>query len=608
MTGAGLFQFIALLVVLGLTAPPLGRYMATVYGSRPDGSAPGDRFFAPIERVIYRLLRVNPEREQRWNVYAIALLAFSLVSFLVVYALQRFQDSLVFNPTNMPAVAPLGAFSAAVSFMTNTNWQWYSGEVTMSHLTQMVGLAVQNFVSAAAGMAVVVAIIRGIVRRGRRTLGNFWVDLTRTTLRILLPLSFVVAILLSLGGVVQNFRGLTDATPIDAAVAADVTQSIPGGPVASQIAIKQLGTNGGGFFNTNSAHPFENSTPITNFIEMWAIIIIPLALVVTYGVLVGSKKQARVLLAVMVGIWLAFSVFAIVAESAGNPELTALGVDQGASAELVGGNLEGKDVRYGPASCGLWAATTTGTSNGSVNCMHDSFTPIGGMWPMAHMKLGEVSPGGVGVGLMGMLIYALLAVFIAGLMVGRTPEYLGKKIQAPEMKLVVLYLIAMPLVSLGFAAASVVLDSAAATIFNPGAHGLSEVLYNYASAANNNGSAFAGQGTGTDWYTVTQGIAMLVGRFFLIIPALAIGGSLVRKQRVPVTAGTFPTDSPLFGGLVAGAIVIVAGLTFFPALALGPIVEQLALMVSLARNSLSRLRLVAGASLGACPHAGELLP
>ena len=577
MTGAGLFQFIALLVVLGVTAPPLGRYMAAVYGSRPDGSAPGDRFFAPIERVIYRLLRVNPQREQRWNVYAIALLAFSLVSFLAVYALQRFQDSLVFNPTNMPAVAPLGAFNAAVSFMTNTNWQWYSGEVTMSHLTQMVGLAVQNFVSAAAGMAVVVAIIRGIVRRGRRTLGNFWVDLTRTTLRILLPLSFVVAILLSLGGVVQNFRGLTEATPVDGAVAADVTQSIPGGPVASQIAIKQLGTNGGGFFNTNSAHPFENSTPITNFIETWAILIIPLALVVTYGVLVGSKKQARVLLAVMVGIWLDFSVFAIVAESAGNPNLTALGVDQGSSAELVGGNLEGKEVRYGPASCGLWAAATTGTSNGSVNCMHDSFTPIGGMWPMAHMKLGEVSPGGVGVGLMGMLIYALLAVFIAGLMVGRTPEYLGKKIQAPEMKLVVLYLIAMPLVSLGFAAASVVLDSAAATIFNPGAHGLSEVLYNYASASNNNGSAFAGQGTGTDWYTVTQGIAMLVGRFFLIIPALAIGGSLVRKQRVPVTAGTFPTDSPLFGGLVAGAIIIVAGLTFFPALALGPIVEQLSL-------------------------------
>jgi K+-transporting ATPase ATPase A chain len=577
MSGAGLFQFVALLGVLAITVPPLGRYMAAVYGARPDNSAPGDRVFAPVERVIYRVLRVNPVREQRWNVYAIALLAFSLISFVAVYALQRFQSGLPFNPTNVPGVAPLGAFNAAVSFMTNTNWQWYSGELTMSHLTQMLGLAVQNFVSAAAGMAVVVAIIRGITRRGQRTLGNFWVDLTRTTLRVLLPLSFVVAILLSVGGVVQNFHGHTDATPVDAAVSAEFSQSIPGGPAASQIAIKQLGTNGGGFFNVNSAHPLENSTPFTNFVETWAIIVIPLALVVTYGVLIGSKKQARVLLVVMVGIWLAFSVLAIVAEGSGNPNLTALGVDQGASTELVGGNLEGKEVRYGPASCGLWAAATTGTSNGSVNCMHDSFTPVGGMIPMVHMMFGEVSPGGVGVGLLGMLIYALLAVFIAGLMVGRTPEYLGKKIQASEMKLVVLYLIAMPVALLAFAAASVLLDSAVATIFNPGPHGLSEVLYNYTSAANNNGSAFAGQGTGTDWYTVTQGLAMLMGRFFLIIPALAIGGSLVRKQRAPVTSGTFPTDSPLFGGLVTGAIVIVAGLTFFPALALGPIVEHLSL-------------------------------
>jgi K+-transporting ATPase ATPase A chain len=581
MTGAGLLQFIALLAVLALTAPPLGRYMAAVYGARADGSAPGDRIFAPVERVIYRVMRVDPQREQRWNVYAVALLGFSVLSFLAVYALQRFQGGLPFNPTDMPAVAPFGAFNVAVSFMTNTNWQWYSPELTMSHLTQMVGLAVQNFVSAAAGMAVVVAIIRGIARRGQRTLGNFWVDLTRTTLRILLPLSFVIAIALSLGGVVQNLRGHTEATQVDAAAAVvdgeTVSQLIPGGPAASQTAIKQLGTNGGGFYNTNSAHPFENSTPITNFIETWAIVVLPLALVVAYGVLVGSKRQARVLLAVMVGIWIVFSVFAIVAESSGNPNLTALGVDQGSSTELVGGNLEGKDVRFGPASCGLWAGSTTGTSNGSVNCMHDSFTPIGGMFPMVHMMFGEVSPGGVGVGLMGILVYALLAVFIAGLMVGRTPEYLGKKIQAPEMKLVVLYLLAMPVALLGFAAASVVLDSASATIFNPGAHGLSEVLYNYASASNNNGSAFAGHDTATDWYTMTQGIAMLMGRFFLIIPALAIGGSLVRKQRVPVTSGTFPTDSPLFGGLVTGAIVIVAGLTFFPALALGPIVEHLSL-------------------------------
>jgi K+-transporting ATPase ATPase A chain len=573
MTGAGLIQFGLLLVVLALTAPPLGRYMAAVYGAKADGSAPGDRVFAPFEHAIYRVLRVNPQREQRWNVYAIALLAFSLLSFLAVYGLQRFQDSLPFNPTNTPAVAPIGAFNVAVSFMTNTNWQWYSPELTMGHLTQMLGLAVQNFVSAAAGMAVVVAIIRGIARRGQRTLGNFWVDLTRTTLRILLPLSFAVAIALSVGGVVQNLRGHTDAAAIDAAAG----QLIPGGPAASQTAIKQLGTNGGGFFNANSAHPFENSTPITNFIETWAILIIPLALVVTYGVLIGSKRQARVLLAVMVAMWIAFSVFAIIAEGSGNPNLTALGVDQGTSTELVGGNLEGKETRFGPASCGLWAAATTGTSNGSVNCMHDSFTPIGGMFPMTHMMFGEVSPGGVGVGLMGMLVYALLAVFIAGLMVGRTPEYLGKKIQAAEMKLVVLYLIAMPVALLGFAAASVVIDSASSAIFNPGAHGLSEVLYNYASAANNNGSAFAGQSTGSDWYTMTQGLAMLMGRFFLIIPALAIGGSLVRKQRVPVTSGTFPTDSPLFGGLVAGAIVIVAGLTFFPALALGPIVEHLSL-------------------------------
>jgi potassium-transporting ATPase potassium-binding subunit len=582
MSGAGLFQLVAFCVVLAATAIPLGRYMAAVYGSRADGSAPGDRFFGPIERFLYRLLRVDPRREQRWNVYAIALLGFSFVSFLSIYLLQRLQGSLPFNPTGMPAVAPLGAFNVAVSFVTNTNWQWYSGELTMSHLTQMVGLSVQNFVSAAAGMAVVVAIIRGISRRGQRTLGNFWVDLTRTTLRILLPLAFVVAILLSLGGVVQNFSGHTEATPIDPAVAATVegdavTQSIPGGPVASQVAIKQLGTNGGGFYNANSAHPFENPTGITDFIELWSIIIIPISFVIAFGVLIGSKRQARVLLAVMAGIWLAMSVFTMVAEDSGNPRLTAIGVDQGVSSELVGGNMEGKEIRFGPATCGLWAATTTGTSNGSVNCMHDSLTPVGGLIPMLHMKLGEVSPGGVGVGLMGILIYALLAVFIAGLMVGRTPEYLGKKIQAAEMKLVVLYLIAMPLASLGFAAAAVVLQSASSTIYNPGPHGLSEVLYNYASTANNNGSAFAGQGTGTDWYTVTMGISMLMGRFLLIIPALAIGGSLVRKQRVPATAGTFPTDSPLFGGLVVGAIVIIAGLTFFPALALGPIVEHLSL-------------------------------
>ncbi len=573
MSGAGFFQLVLLCVVLVVTVIPLGRYMAAVYGARADGSAPGDRFFDPIERAIYRVLRVDPQREQRWNVYAISLLAFSVLSFLFVYALVRLQGSLFLNPTNMVGVPAFGAFNIAVSFMTNTNWQWYSGELTLSHLSQMAGLTVQNFVSAAAGMAIAVAIVRGITRRGRRTLGNFWVDLVRSTLRILLPLSFIIAIALAAGGVVQNFTGHTAATPVDAAVTA--TQSIPGGPVASQVAIKQLGTNGGGFYNTNSAHPFENPNAVTGFIELWAILVIPLAFAITYGIMVGSRKQARVLLAVMAGIWLVLSLLTMVAEGSGNRDLTSLGVDQGTSTQMVGGNMEGKEIRFGPSTCALWASTTTGTSNGSVNCMHDSNTPMGGMIPMLQMKLGEISPGGVGVGLMGILIYALLAVFIAGLMVGRTPEYLGKKIQAAEMKLVVLYIIAMPLASLAFAAASVVLPSAKANIFNPGAHGLSEVLYNYASVANNNGSAFAGQGTGSDWYTVTMGIAMLVGRFFLIIPALAIGGSLVRKQKVPATAGTFPTDSTLFGGLVVGAIVIIAGLTFFPALALGPIVEQL---------------------------------
>ncbi|MEZ5271233.1 MAG: potassium-transporting ATPase subunit KdpA [Ilumatobacteraceae bacterium] len=573
MTAAGWVQLVALLVALRLTVPPLGRYMAAVYD--PARSSVGDRVFLPVERRLYRLLRVDERREQRWSAYTMSLIAFSVVSFLAVYVLQRLQGNLPFNPTDRPAVAPHGAFNVAVSFMTNTNWQWYSGEVTMSHLTQMVGLTVQNFVSAAAGLAVAVAIIRGIVRSGRHTIGNFWVDLTRGVTRILLPLSVLMAIGLASQGVIQNLSGGTTARPLDAAATGQVTQWIPGGPVASQVAIKQLGTNGGGFFNANSAHPFENPNGVTGFLSLWAILAIPLALVVMYGVMAGSRRHARVLLAVMMGIWGLFAAVSVFAEQAGNPVLTELGVDQSSSATQVGGNLEGKEVRFGAASCGVWAASTTGTSNGSVDCMHDSFTALGGLAPMLHMMLGEVSPGGVGVGLRGMLINALLAVFIAGLMVGRTPEYLGKKIQAAEMKLVMLYLLAMPLALLGFAAAAVLLPSVSGGL-QPGPHGLSEVLYNYASAANNNGSAFAAVNTGTDWYTTTQGIAMLIGRFFLVIPAMAIGGSLVRKRAVPATAGTFPTDTPLFGGLVTGVVAIVAGLTFFPALALGPIVEHLA--------------------------------
>ncbi|HNJ97371.1 MAG TPA: potassium-transporting ATPase subunit KdpA, partial [Ilumatobacteraceae bacterium] len=507
MSSAGWFQLALLLVVLTMTVPPLGRYLAAVYDTPADGRAPGDRFFGPIDRFIYRVCRVDHRREQRWNVYAASLLAFSFVGFLVVYAMQRLQGHLPFNPTGREAVAPQGAFNTAVSFVTNTNWQWYSGEVSMSHFTQMVGLTVQNFVSAAAGFGVLVALIRGIVRRNARTLGNFWVDLVRTLTRVLLPLSFVLALGLVSQGVIQNLHGSTSAKPLDAAATQQVEQAIPGGPVASQEAIKQLGTNGGGFFNANSAHPFENPNGISNFISLWAILAVPFALVLAYGRMIGSKKQAKVLLGVMAGIWLLFSVFAVFAEQSGNSGLDSLGVTQASSSTQVGGNMEGKEVRFGASSCGLWAGSTTGTSNGSVNCMHDSFTAAGGLMPMLHMMLGEISPGGVGVGLMGLLMYALLAVFIAGLMVGRTPEYLGKKIQAAEMKLVVLYIMAMPLALLGFAAATVLIGTAKGSMQTQDAHGLSEVLYNYASAANNNGSAFAYMNTGTDWYTITQGIA-----------------------------------------------------------------------------------------------------
>ena len=596
MSAQGLVQLFALFVALAVTVPPLGRYMAKVYATSdgPDGgpaAAPGDRFFGPVERFLYRILGVNERKEQRWNVYAISLLAFSVLSLLLTYLILRIQGSLPLNPTDREAVPAFGAWNAAVSFATNTNWQWYSGEQALSHLTQMLALAVQNFVSAAAGMAVAVAIVRGIMRRRGRTLGNFWVDLTRGVLRILLPISFAAAIVLMGLGVVQNLRGDTIATTIDTSVTATVTaedgttsevpvteQAIPGGPAASQIAIKQLGSNGGGFYNANSATPFENPNGWSNFVEMFLILLIPLAFPVMYGRMLAKPSQGWVLLGVMTLILVSMTFFVSFAETGGNPEVAALGVDQSSSAVQGGGNMEGKDVRYGASTCAQWAAATTGTSNGSVNCMHDSLTPAGGGVAMLHMKLGEISPGGVGVGLMGILINALLAVFIAGLMVGRTPEYLGKKIQASEMKLVVLYIVAMPVGVLIFAAISVVLPSALTSLANPGAHGLSEVLYNFASAGNNNGSAFGGMSTGTDWYTITQGFSMLIGRFFLIIPALALGGSLVRKNVTPATSGTFPTDSPLFFGLLTGVILIVAGLTFFPALALGPIVEQLSVV------------------------------
>lgn len=580
MSWRDLLEIAALVVLLAVTVPPLGRYIAAVYGSRSDGTAPGDRVFLPVERALYRAMRIDHRREQRWNAYAMSLLAFSLVSLLGLYGLLRLQGALPFNPTDRSAVSPTGAFSIAVSFVTNTNWQWYSGEVAMSHLTQMLGLAVQNFVSAGVGFAIVIAIVRGITRTHdrSRSLGNFWVDLTRGTLRILLPMSFLFALVLVSQGVVQNVGGGTSVELVDPAAAEVVgttTQTIPGGPVASQIAIKDLGTNGGGFYNTNSAHPFENPNGLTNLLEIWSLLALPFALVVAFGILIGDRRQARLLGSVMVGLLVVMAAWTVMAETNGNPRLTELGVDQSVSSLQGGGNMEGKEVRFGTTSCAVYAAATTGTSNGSVNCMHDSFTPLGGMAPMLSMMFGEVSPGGIGVGLMGLLVNALLAVFIAGLMIGRTPEYLGKKIQAAEMKLVTLYILAMPAALLGFAAVSMTLDSA--NTFQPGPHGLSEVLYNYASAANNNGSAFAYQGTGTDWYTVTQGIAMLIGRFGLIIPALAIAGSLAGKPVVPTTSGTLPTHTPLFGALIAGVVIVVSGLTFFPALALGPVLEHLSI-------------------------------
>jgi K+-transporting ATPase ATPase A chain len=574
MSFQAFLQILVLVVALAAAVPLLGRYMARVYTASPGAPAPGERAFAPLERLIYRTCRIDPRREQRWNVYTLSMIAFSITSFLSLYLLQRLQGSLPFNPTDRSSVLPMGSFNAAVSFVTNTNWQWFSGEQVMSHLTHMLGFTVQNFVSAASGMAVAVGLIRGITRTGSLNLGNFWVDLTRTLVRILIPLSMVLTVILMSQGVVQNLRGDEIAVTIDQ-TSTITEQHIPGGPFASQEAIKELGTNGGGPYNANSAHPFENPNGFTDILQIFSILLIPLAMVVTFGIVANDKRQARVLIAVMAGILTLFVGVATFSEQHGNPLLTSLGVDQSLSTSQSGGNMEGKEIRFGAASCGLFAGATTGTSTGAVNCMHDSFTPIGGAAPMAQMTLGEISPGGVGVGLMGILVNALLAVFIAGLMVGRSPEYLGKKIQAAEMKLITLYVLAMPFAVLTFSAAAVLIDTAAT--FQTGTHGLSEVLYNYASTGNNNGSAFAYQGTGTQWYTTTHGISMLMGRFFTIIPALAIGGSLAAKPKVPITSGTMPTHTPLFGALVAGVIFIVAGLTFFPALALGPILEHLSM-------------------------------
>jgi K+-transporting ATPase ATPase A chain len=567
MTLAGWGQLLALVVLLGATAPLLGRYIAGVYEGAPSRL---DRVFGPVEQLIYRSCRVDPDREQRWNVYAISLVAFSVVGVLLLYLMQRIQGSLPFNPTGVASVTPALSLNTAVSFVTNTNWQSYAGEATLSHFTQMVGLTVQNFASAAVGMAVMVALIRGLSRAGQRTIGNFWVDLVRTTFRILLPISILFAVILLACGVIQNTHGFTTVHTV-----AGTTQKIPGGPVASQESIKMLGTNGGGFFNTNSAHPFENPTKLSDFLELYSILLIPFALAFTFGRMVKDKKQGYAVVAVMATLWIAASVAVVYLEAGGNPKLNTGGVTQAVTATSPGGNLEGKDVRNGVIASGLWGAATTDTANGSVNSMHDSFTPTAGLVEMANMKLGEVTPGGVGVGLDGLLVFAILAVFIAGLMVGRTPEYLGKKIQAPEVKLVAIYILVMPLVVLGFVAGSTFVGSVKTSMLNPGSHGFSELLYAFTSAGNNNGSAFAGLNANTSWLNTTLAITMLFGRFFLMIPTLALAGSVARKQRVPPSAGTFPTSTPLFVVLVIGVIVIVGALTFLPALALGPIVEQL---------------------------------
>ena len=558
---------IVLIVLLCISTPLLGSYMAKVFQNK---KAPGDRFFLPIERLIYRVTGVDPEGEQRWTTYAISVLAFSFVSVVVLYGMQRLQAHLPFNPdhlANLPA--PL-SFNTAVSFLTNTNWQNYAGEDTMAQFTQMAGLVVQNFVSAAAGIAVAVALMRGLTRKRSNTLGNFWADLTRIVIRVLIPIAAIAAIILIAQGAEQNLHATHMITTV-----AGQSQGIPGGPVGSQETIKQLGTNGGGVFNANAGHPFESPTGLTNMLLNWLLLSIPFALGWTFGKMAKDRKQGYAVLGAMGGLFLIGALLVMPFEANGNIHITQAHVSQAITATSPGGNMEGKEIRNGPILSALFNSSSTSTSTGSINSANDSYTPLGGGVILFNMMLGEISPGGTGSGLYGMLIMAMLAVFIAGLMVGRTPEYLGKKIQAKEMKLVVLYLLMVPFVILTFTAISVVMHSSLASIYNPGPHGLSEVTYAFTSASNNNGSAFAGLNGNTDWYNTTLGICMLVGRFALMVPVLAIAGSLARKQRVPASSGTFPTGTPIFALMLAGIAVIVVGLTYFPVLALGPIVEHL---------------------------------
>ncbi|MFO0565427.1 MAG: potassium-transporting ATPase subunit KdpA [Polyangiaceae bacterium] len=578
MSWQGWVQILLYVGVLVAAAKPLGSYVARVYEGEPVFM---EKVFGPLERLIYRLAGVRRDADDPWKTYALGMLLFNMAGLLVVYLLQRAQASLPLNPASMPAVTPDSSWNTAVSFATNTNWQGYGGEATMSYATQMLGLTVQNFVSAATGMAVLVALIRGLARKSGSGIGNFWVDMTRSTLYILLPLSFVVALMLVSQGVVQTFSAY-HAVPLaealkDADGKAVVDQVIAVGPAASQIAIKQLGTNGGGFFNVNSAHPFENPTGFSNFVELISILILAAALCYTFGKMVKDTRQGWTLLAAMLVIFVPLLALSTWQEQAGNPALASLGADQIGNALHSGGNMEGKESRFGISASTLWATATTAASNGSVNAMHDSFTPLGGLVPMWLMQLGEIIFGGVGSGLYGMLMFAIVAVFVAGLMVGRTPEYLGKKIEAYEMKMASITILVPPAVVLIGTAVAVVSASGLETIHNPGEHGFSEVLYAFSSAGNNNGSAFAGLGANTPFYNTALGLAMFFARYWLAIPVLAIAGSLAAKKVVPEGSGTLPTHTPLFVVMLVGTVIVVGALTFIPSLALGPIVEHLML-------------------------------
>ncbi len=569
-------QIVLYFLALLLLAKPLGSFMAGVYQGEHTILTP---ILKPVENLIYRSIGIRPDDEMDWKTYTVAVLLFSLLGFAVVFLLQRLQGFLPFNPQGLGNVAPDLAFNTAASFVSNTNWQSYSGEVTLSYLTQMLALTVQNFVSAATGMAILVAFIRGIVRHTADTIGSFWVDLTRSVLYILLPLSLVLSVLLVSQGVVQTFNEYQTVRLLQPMSDADgntvIDQILAVGPAASQIAIKQLGTNGGGFFNTNSAHPFENPTPLANFLEMLSILLIPAALCYTFGKMVGDTRQGWALLAAMTIVLALLLVSTALVEQRGNPILTSMGVDQRFSDIQPGGNMEGKESRFGIVNSAIWATVTTAASNGSVNAMHDLLTPLGGLIPMWLMQLGEVIFGGVGSGLYGMLAFVIIAVFVAGLMVGRTPEYLGKKIESFEMKMASLIVLIPVFLVLAGTGLAIALPSGKAGIFNPGPHGFSEALYAFSSASNNNGSAFAGLGANNLFYNLALGAVMLIGRFGLAVPVLAIAGALVRKKKVPASAGTLPTHTPLFIAWLIGVVIIVGALSFFPALALGPIVEHL---------------------------------